>query len=137
MPQSTCMHLHTEIYSNQKSISELFKMYMKSLDSFILAARLVQPDTRLSPPLRRQSSFSSAASHQCLWDIAAEWLAVNFFSRHNRFAETHSYLQLSYQITDRLLAAGNQWRVNLTCHQHSARLLISRLIEWELKPPVF
>ena len=30
-----------------------------------------------------------------------------FFSRHNRFAETHSHLQLSYHITDRLLAAGN------------------------------
>ena len=35
MPRS--MHLHTEIYPNLKSISELFKMYMKSLDSFILA----------------------------------------------------------------------------------------------------
>ena len=33
------MHLHTEIYPNLKSISELFKMYMKSLDSFILASR--------------------------------------------------------------------------------------------------
>ena len=30
-----CMHLHTEIYPNLKSISELFKMYIKSLDSFI------------------------------------------------------------------------------------------------------
>ena len=38
---------------------------------------------------------------------AYELLAVIFFSRHNRFAETHSYLQLSYQITDRLLAACN------------------------------
>ena len=27
------MHLHTEIYPNLKSISELFKIYMKSLDS--------------------------------------------------------------------------------------------------------
>ena len=35
-----------------------------------------------------------------------DWLLL--FSRHNRFAETHSYLQLSYQITDRLLAAGNK-----------------------------
>ena len=35
MPRS--MHLHTEIYPNLKSRSELFKMYMKSLDSFILA----------------------------------------------------------------------------------------------------
>ena len=31
MPRS--MHLHTEIYPNLKYLSELFKMYMKSLDS--------------------------------------------------------------------------------------------------------
>ena len=37
MPRS--MHLHPEIYPNLKSISELFKMYMKSLDSFILQSR--------------------------------------------------------------------------------------------------
>ena len=37
MPRS--MHLHSEIYPNLKSISELFKMYMKSLDSFILSSR--------------------------------------------------------------------------------------------------
>ena len=37
MPRS--MHLHTEIYTNLKSISELYKMYMRSLDSFILALR--------------------------------------------------------------------------------------------------
>ena len=39
MPRS--MHLHTETYANLKSIyiSELFKMYMKSLDSCILASR--------------------------------------------------------------------------------------------------
>ena len=35
---SQSMHLHTEIYSNLKSISKLFKMNMKSLDSFILAS---------------------------------------------------------------------------------------------------
>ena len=37
MPRS--MHLHTEIFPNLKSISELFKIYMKSLDTFILASR--------------------------------------------------------------------------------------------------
>ena len=37
MPRS--MHLPREIYPNLKSISELFKMYMKSLDSFNLASR--------------------------------------------------------------------------------------------------
>ena len=31
------MQLHTKIYPNLKSISELFKMYMKSLDSFIFS----------------------------------------------------------------------------------------------------
>ena len=36
---SQSMHLHTEIYPILKSISELFKMYMKSLDSFIFASR--------------------------------------------------------------------------------------------------
>ena len=106
------MHLHTEIYPNLKSISELFKMYMKRSRFFCICITrllsLVQPHTRLSPPLRRQSSFSSAASHQCLWDIAAARLAVIFF-RHNRFAETHSHLQLSYHITDRLLVAGNKY----------------------------
>ena len=29
------MHLHTETYPNLRSISELFKMYMKSLDFFV------------------------------------------------------------------------------------------------------
>ena len=38
MPRN--MHLHTEIYRNLKSISELFKIYMKSLDSFILASHV-------------------------------------------------------------------------------------------------
>ena len=38
MPRN--MHLHTEIYRNLKSLSELFKIYMKSLDSFILASHV-------------------------------------------------------------------------------------------------
>ena len=38
------MHLHTEIYPNLKSLPELFKMYMKIFDSFILASR----DNRVS-----------------------------------------------------------------------------------------
>ena len=36
---SRSMHLHKEIYPNLKSISEFFKMYIKSLDSCILASR--------------------------------------------------------------------------------------------------
>ena len=37
MPLS--MYLYTEIFPNLKSISDSFKMYMKSLDSFILQSR--------------------------------------------------------------------------------------------------
>ena len=37
MPRS--MHLYTLIYPNLNCISDLFKMYMKSLDTFILASR--------------------------------------------------------------------------------------------------
>ena len=88
MPRS--MYLHTEIYPNLKSISELFKMYMKSLDYFILAPR----DNRVS---RAQ-----------LMRYSCSMIGCYFFSRNNRFAETHSHLQLSYHITDRLLAAGNE-----------------------------
>ena len=40
--------------------------------------------------------------------LQRDWLL--FFSRHNRFAETHSHLQPSYHITDSLLAAGNYSR---------------------------
>ena len=39
--------------------------------------------------------------------LASLMIGCYFFSRHNRFAETHSHLQLSYHITDRLLAARN------------------------------
>ena len=41
-----------------------------------------------------------------------DWLS--FFSRHNIFSETHSYLQLSHQITDRLLAAGKNLSLDLS-----------------------
>ena len=73
---------------------------------------LLQPDTRLSPLLRRQSGFSSAASHQC-YEILLQhdWLLI--FSRQNRFAETLSHLQLSYHKTDRLLAAGNKSKLKI------------------------
>ena len=36
-------------------------------------------------------------------------LSLFYFSRHNKFAETHSHLQLSLHITDRLLAAGKDY----------------------------
>ena len=67
MPRS--MNLYTEIYPNLKSISDLFKLYMKSLDSFHSSITrwlsLVQPDTRLSPPLQRQSSLASMLMRYC------------------------------------------------------------------------
>ena len=71
----------------QKS-TRIWKVYLnyskseKSRFFYISITRqlsLVQPNTTLSPPLRRQPSCSSAVSHQCLWDIAAAWLAVIFF----------------------------------------------------------
>ena len=109
MPRS--MHLHAEIYPNLKSISELFKMYMKSLDSFILASHVnwvscnqtlgclrLYGDSRVSRAQPRINAYEILLQH--------DWLFI--FSRHNRFAETHSHFQLSYHIhvTDRLLAAG-------------------------------
>ena len=106
---------HRNLPESEKYIWIIQNVHEKSWFFYISITRqwsLVQPDTQLSPPLWRQSSFSSAASHQCLWDIAAAWLAVIFFSRHNRFAETHIHLQLSYHITDRLLAAGNDTKYN-------------------------
>ena len=104
------MHLHTEINPNLKSISEFFKMYIKSLDSCILASRdngvscnqtfgclRFYGDSRVSRAQPRINSYEILLQH--------DWLLI--FSRQNRFAETHSHLQLSYHITDRLLAAGN------------------------------
>ena len=78
MPRS--LHLHTEIYPNLKSISELFKMYMKSLDSLILA-NTGSRATRHSAvsAFMETVEFLERSSHQCLWDIAAAWLAVIFF----------------------------------------------------------
>ena len=104
MPRS--MHLHTEIYPNLKSISELFKMYMKSLDSSrnngvscnCLGCLRFYGDSRVSRAQPRINAYEIL--------LQDDWLL--FFSRHNRFAETHSHLQLSYHITDRLLAAGNK-----------------------------
>ena len=72
--------------------------------------------------------FLERSLASCLWDIAAAWLAV-IFSRHNRFAETHSYLQLSYQITDRLLAAGNN-ELGFFCY----RIQLDPPLPWVLYP---
>ena len=110
MPRS--MHLHTEIYPNLKCISELFQMYTKSLDSFILASRTME------------SLGCCINAYEIL--LQNGWLL--FFSRHtcNRFAETHSHLQLSYHITDRLLAAGNKHGAYYFCMSHWIYLSVSR-----------
>ena len=99
------MHLYTQKFTRIWKVYLNHSKWTLSLDSFIWLS-LVQPDTRLSPPLRRQSSFSSDA-YEIL--LQHDWLFI--FSRHNRFAETHSHLQLSYHITDRLLAAVNEYIV--------------------------
>ena len=78
------MHLHTEIYPNMKSLSELFKMYMKSLDSFILASR----DNLMESPATRHSAVSAFTETveflqrslvSMLMKIAAARLAGFFF----------------------------------------------------------
>ena len=92
MPRS--MHLHTEIYRNLKSISELFKIWKVS----ILLYLHLYGDSRVCRAQPRINAYEILLQH--------DWLL--FFSRHNRLAETHSHLQLSYHITDRLLAAGNK-----------------------------
>ena len=109
MPRS--MHLHTKIYPNLISISELFKMYMKSLDSFILAPRATRHSTvsAFTETVEfLECSLASMLMRYCCSMIGWFFLPL-LFSRHRRFAETNSYIQLSYQINDCLLAAGNQF----------------------------
>ena len=116
MPRS--MHLHTEIYPNLKSISELFKMYMKSLDSFILASRdnwVSCNQTLGCLRFTETVEFLERSLASMLMRYCCSMIGCYFFSRHNRFAETHSHLQLSYHITDRLLAAGNK-------HEHQRNI---------------
>ena len=99
-----CIYTHKNLPESKTYIWIIQNVHEKSGLFYISITRqssLVQPDTWLSPPC-----FSSAASHQCFWDIAAA-------SRHNRFGETHSHLQLSYHITDRLLAAGNEYNIQV------------------------
>ena len=56
-------------------------------------------DSRVSPAQPRINAYEILLQYY--------WLLI--FSRHNRFAEKHSHLQLSYHITDRLLAAVNEF----------------------------
>ena len=103
MPRS--MHLHTDIYPNLKIISELFKMYMKSLDSFILESRdnwvscnhtlgclRLYGDSRVSRAQPRINAYKILLQH--------DWLL--FF-----LDIIGSQKQIATYNTDRLLAAGN------------------------------
>ena len=118
------MHLQTEIYPNLESISELFKMYMKSRDSFILTSRdnwVSCIQTLGCLRLYGDSRVSRAQPRINTYEIFLHYDWLLFFSRHIRLAETHSYLQLPYQITDRLLAAGN---TILICFMKQQKILI-------------
>ena len=77
---------------------------MKSLDSFILASRYnwVSCNQTLSYlGLHGNSRVSRVQPPINAYEILLQYDWLLFFSRHNRFAETYSYLQLSYQLTDR------------------------------------
>ena len=86
-------------------------MYMKSLDSYILAScdnGVSCNQTLGCLPLYGESRVSRAQPRIIAYEILLQHDRLLFFYRHNRFAETHCHLQLSYHITDRLLAAGNE-----------------------------
>ena len=54
------------------------------------------------------SPVSQAQPRINAYEILLQHDLLLIFSRQNRFAETHSHLQLSYHITDLILAAGNK-----------------------------
>ena len=103
MPRS--MHLHTEIYPNLKSISELLKIYIKV--SILLYNSVSYNQTLGCFRPYGDSRVSQTQSRINAYEILLQHDSLLVFSRHNRFAETHSHLQLSYHITDRLLVDGN------------------------------
>ena len=82
---------------------------LESLGSFILLLAWVSWNQTLGClRLDGDSRVSRAQPRINAYEILLQHNWLLFFSRHNRFAETHSQLQLSYHITDRLLAAGNK-----------------------------
>ena len=102
MPRRIHLHVHTKIYPNLKSISELFKMNMKSLDSFTLASRddnqtlgclHLYGDRRISRAQRRINAYEILLQHYWLLfflDIIGSQKLIPTYN------------------TDRLLAAGNE-----------------------------
>ena len=94
--------IYTEIYPNLKSISELWKVSIRLYNwvscNQTLGCLRLYGDSRVS----RAQPRSMHMRYCC------RMIGCYFFSRQNRFAETDRHLQLSYHITDRLLAAGNK-----------------------------
>ena len=90
-----CIYTH-RIYPNLKSISdaESFKVQCNQT----LGCLRLYGDSQVSRAQPRINAHGILLQH--------DWLFI--FSRQNRFAETHSHLQLSYHITDRLLVASNK-----------------------------
>ena len=85
-------------------------MYLKSLDLLYKHHAIIESHATRHSTV---SAFTETVKYlgpslaSMLMRYCCSMIGCYFFSRHNRFAETHSNLQLSYQITDRLLAAGN------------------------------
>ena len=77
------------------------------------------------PAFTETVEFLERSLASMLMRYCCSMIGSYFFSRHNRFAETHSHLQLSYHITDRLLAAGNkkQLQFTLSCSDMSILVL--------------
>ena len=82
-------------------------MYKKSLDSYILASRDNYLVHSAFSAFTETVEFLERSLASMLMRYFCSMIGCYFFSTHYRFAETHSHLQLSYHITDRLLAAGN------------------------------
>ena len=97
-----CFHAKKFAFTHRN----LFKMYMKSLDSYaIIESRATRHSAVSALTETVTSMLMSFLKNKTSPLSVLIYLTVYlyFFSKHNWFAETHSYLKLSYQITDRLL----------------------------------
>ena len=125
MPRS--MHLHTEIYRIWKVYLNYSKCTWKV--SILLHKYHVQRAScnQTLGFLRLYGDSRVSRAQPCInaYEILLQHVWLLFFSRHNRFAETHSHLQLSYHITDRLLAAGNKYKLNFKYPSLKLGLLIT------------
>ena len=102
--------------------TRIWKVYLNyskctwSLDSFFMIESRATRHSAVSAFTETveflERSLASMLMRYCCSIIGCLFFLF-IFSRHNRLAETHSHLQLSYHITDRLLAAGNHSWKNL------------------------